>query len=152
MFLKIDGIDGESTDSAHMKWIDLLSYEHSVNSEGSRRAMLSFFFGKKLDKASPLLALAVNTGEHYKEVILEICETTGDKVCYMKYRLTDVVFNSYKVAGTGCNCEGRPTEQISIQYSKIEWLYRTIGAESPEGDVFTGWDLKKNKKFLPANF
>ena len=30
MFLKIDGVDGESTDSAHDKWIEILSYSHGL--------------------------------------------------------------------------------------------------------------------------
>lgn len=31
MFMKIDGVDGESTDDAHKKWIELLSYSHGVS-------------------------------------------------------------------------------------------------------------------------
>ncbi|MCU7860874.1 MAG: type VI secretion system tube protein Hcp, partial [Candidatus Thiodiazotropha sp. (ex Lucinoma kastoroae)] len=31
MFMKIEGVDGESTDDAHNKWIELLSFSHGVS-------------------------------------------------------------------------------------------------------------------------
>ena len=30
MFMKVEGVDGESTDDQHQKWIELLSYSHGV--------------------------------------------------------------------------------------------------------------------------
>ena len=34
-FLKIDGVDGESTDKRYSKWIEVLSYSHGISNAGS---------------------------------------------------------------------------------------------------------------------
>ncbi|MDR2015728.1 MAG: type VI secretion system tube protein Hcp, partial [Azoarcus sp.] len=37
-FLKIEGIPGESKDSGHDGWIEILSYHHGVNQPASKTA------------------------------------------------------------------------------------------------------------------
>ena len=65
-FLKIDGIDGESTDKKHKNWIEILSYSHGMSQPSSiasgtggltaeRVSMSDFSVMKVLDKASPTL-------------------------------------------------------------------------------------------------
>jgi type VI secretion system secreted protein Hcp len=75
-FVKIDGIEGESTDAKHQGWIELVRFgigvkqtiSSTVSSAGgasAERADFSdFILRKYLDKSSPKLALACAAGTH----------------------------------------------------------------------------------------
>jgi len=73
-FLKLDGIQGESTDSKHKNEIDIESWSWSQNNDGSHAYgggggagkvnMHDFSFSMKHNKASPKLFLACATGDH----------------------------------------------------------------------------------------
>ncbi|MEW6381899.1 MAG: type VI secretion system tube protein Hcp [bacterium] len=156
-FLKIDGIEGESTDDKHKGWIEILSYNWGVSQTASATASSSggaaseranfqdFSVVKMLDKATPKLALACSSGQHIKEITLELCRAGGDKVPYMEYKMNEVLISSYSVGGAG---GGEPTESLSFNYAKIQWTYtqqkRADG--TPGGKIPAGWDLAANKK------
>ena len=74
VFLKLDGIDGESTTKGHEKEIEVISYDQSIDSTiptgggaggGAGKATLSGVrFRKQLDTASMPIALACASGLH----------------------------------------------------------------------------------------
>jgi len=82
-FMKINGVVGESTDDQHKEWIELLSFSWGVqqpksvvSSAGSLAAERAdfgdFSITKVIDKASPKLATACASGEHFSEVKIEV--------------------------------------------------------------------------------
>lgn len=158
-FLKIDGIDGESTDSKHKDWIEVLSYSHGVtqqsagsaSSGGGRSAGRSdhqdFSIVKSLDKASPKLNLACCNGEHIKSVTLTLHRAGKDKVKYMEYKMSDVLVSSVRPGGSSKGGEALPLEEVSFNYGKMEWIYTATNHATgkPEGDVKTNWDVMANK-------
>ncbi|MEW6730064.1 MAG: type VI secretion system tube protein Hcp [Acidobacteriota bacterium] len=158
-FLKIEGIDGESTDEKHKKEIEVLSFSWSVSqptsaspsTAGSLSAERAQFgdlvIVKAIDKASPKLMEACCSGEHLKSARLEMCRAGGDKEPYMEYKLTDVLVTSVRPGGSG-HGETVPLEEISFAYGKIEWKYTKLNVETGKaaGAVPGGWDLKLNKK------
>jgi hypothetical protein len=91
-FLKIKGIDGESTDTKHQGWIEigdcnmeiLQSISATASSAGgasAERADFSdFCFTKLLDKASPQLAQACAKGTHFDMVAVELCRQRENQV------------------------------------------------------------------------
>src|SRR5438045_2802440 len=93
-FLKVDGIDGESTDAKHPNWIEILSYNHGLNQPASAVAssaggagsgrvnMQDFSIVKHLDMASTKLAVACAKGTHIPAIVMEICRAGGDKLKY----------------------------------------------------------------------
>ncbi len=159
-FLKIDGIDGESTDAKHTNWIEVLSYSTGLSQTASgsasttggatsqRANFQNFSIVKALDKASPNISLACAVGTHIKSVILELCRAGGDKGKYMEYRLSNCIVSSVRPGGSSGGAETLPIEEVSFNYGKIEWIYtqqkRADG--SGGGLVAAGWDLEKNKK------
>jgi type VI secretion system secreted protein Hcp len=158
-FIKIDGIDGESSDSKHKNEIEILSYSHGVSQSitgsasstgtftGQRADMTPLSFTKQLDKASPKLAHACASGEHIKEALLTLCRAGGDKQQYMEYKLSDVLISSVNVGGASEGSGGVPVEEIALHYGKIEWKYTVIDAKGkPGGNVAAGWNLVENKK------
>jgi type VI secretion system secreted protein Hcp len=159
-FLKIDGIPGESADAKHKDWIDVLSYGFGIQqptsvsagrSGGTSAARVDFedfSITKRLDKASPKLALACADGMHMRQVTLELCRAEGDKAKYMEYKLSNCIVSSYHDGGAAHGPDSLPTETVSFNYGKIEWTYtqqkRADG--SGGGQVAAGWDLQANKK------
>lgn len=156
VFLKIDGIDGESHDDKHQNWIEVQSFHHnmhqppsaSVSSLGGgttgRVDMGDYSISKGLDKASPKLYEACCKGTHIKTATIEMCRAGGDKLTYMKIDLTDVVVSGVAPSGSG-NAGDFPTEMVSLNFSKINWTYtqqdRTTG--QAKGQVSTGWSMQK---------
>ena len=156
MFLKVDGIDGESTDEAHDKWIEVLSYSHglSLPSSGSLSSGISrsaersdhqdFSVVKTLDKASPKLALSCSNGKHIAEVTLVLRHDGGDKPQFMEYKMTDVIVSSVGYHGS-VGTEARPVEEVTFNYAKIEWTYTELDSDGKaKGDVKTYWDVELN--------
>jgi type VI secretion system Hcp family effector len=100
---------------------------------------------KILDSASPLIAQACVSGQHIKEIIIELFRSAGDKrVKYWEYKMEDSIISSVSIGGGG----GLPSESISFNYAKITYTYtkqeRSGGGGG--GNVPGGWDLKTNKK------
>jgi type VI secretion system secreted protein Hcp len=159
-FLKIDGIPGESTDESHKDWIDVLTYDFGIQQPASVSTSISggasaerahfqdFSITKMLDRASPKLALACADGMQIKQVTLELCRADGDKTKYMEYRLSNCIASSYRDGGAAHSADNLPTETVSFNYGKIEWIYtqqkRADG--SGGGQVAAGWDIEQNRK------
>ena len=99
-FLKIDGIDGESTNAAHKDEIDVESWSWGVvrsDAPGpgagvgsAKPAFQDMHFVARISKASPKLFLACATASHLKFATLSGARTAGKTVDYLKYKLSDV--------------------------------------------------------------
>ena len=158
-FIKIDGIDGESTDEKHDNWIEVISFDHGVSqtvsssassaggASAERASFQDFTFSKQLDIATPALALACADGTHIDEVTIELCRSGTDKVKFMEYKLTNCLISNVNVTG-GSNGSELPTEHVSLNYGKITWEYAKQDRQGGKiaGNMATGWDLQKNCK------
>jgi type VI secretion system secreted protein Hcp len=101
---------------------------------------------KQLDKATPKLAQACASGEHFKTATLTLCRAGGSKLAYMAYKLSDVLLESVSAGGAANGDGGVPVEQVAIRYGKIELEYTVVGNDGKAaGNVTGGWDLKENK-------
>ena len=155
-FLKIDGIEGESSDAKHKGEIDLDSWSWSESQSGSHAAgggggagkvsMKDFHAVMKIGKASPKLMLACATGEHLKKAVL-ICRKAGkEQQEYFKVTLSDLLVSSYQTGGNG-HGGVVPTDQFSLNFAKIEFEYRE---QKPDGTLGgshkVGYCLQTNQK------
>jgi type VI secretion system secreted protein Hcp len=158
-FLKIDGIEGESSDSKHKNEIEVLSFHWGVSQAvtgttsstgtftGQRADLAPLTIVKQFDKASPKAAQACAAGEHQKSAVLTLCRAGGDKQPYMEYKLSDVLISNVSVGGASQGDGGVPQEEWALVYAKIEMKYTQIGLDGKAGgNVTGGWDLKENKK------
>ena len=158
VYLKVDGLEGESNDSKHKNEIEVLSFTWGVTQQitgtvssagtftGQRCDMSPLVIQKLFDKASPKASQACAAGDHFASAVLTLCRAGGDKQPYMEYKLSDVLLSSVQVGGGGEG--GVPSESWALQYSKIEMKYTQIGLDGkPAGQgAPVGWDLKENKK------
>ena len=161
MFLKLDGIDGESTDAKHKNEIDIESFSWGASNAGTagpgggggggsgRVSMQDFEFTTRVSKASPRLFLACASGEHIKSALLTIRRATGGSQAeFYKVTMSDVVVSSWKQEGPAGTGSDVPMDQVSINFSKIRTEYRVQDAKGGLGDaVSAGWDVSKNSKF-----
>ena len=154
-FLKVDGIDGESTDANHTNWIELTSFSAGMSqpvstssATGGRTAervnIGDIVVTKTVDKASPTLAQACCDGRHISEVKIEVCEASGDKHTYLVYTMEDVIVSSVSVGGGG----DKPSESVSFNFGKLKWEYTPIGNDGRPGSKVgpVGWNLEQNAK------
>ena len=155
-FLKIDTIEGESTDGKHKGEIDLESWSWGATQSGGsaygggggagKVSMQDFHFTMKVNKATPKLILACASGQHIKEAILTCRKAGGKQEEYLKYTFNDLLISSYQTGGSG-GSDVVPTEQISFNYSKMKVEYKAQDEKGGLGGVIAaGWDLKKNEK------
>ncbi|MDX2052810.1 MAG: type VI secretion system tube protein TssD [Polyangiaceae bacterium] len=152
VFLKIGDIKGESTDTKHKDEIEIESFSWGLNNAGSLSSgggagsgKVSFNdiqLTKRVDLSSAALALNGATGKHLPEAtitILRPSQKTGEKVEYLKIKLTDVLVTSVSQA---IDTSATAAESISLNFSKIDFQY-TSEVAPPNG---FGWDIKQNTK------
>lgn len=155
-FLKIEGIPGESQDGKHKDEIALESWSWGETNAGThaggggggagRVVMQDFHFVMKINKASPKLMLACASGEHIKNAILTCRKAGKDQQAFLKVTFSDLLVSSYQTGGSG-HSDVVPTDQISLNFAKIEFEYKEQKADGTLGGaVKAGWDLKKNQK------
>lgn len=155
-FLKIDGIDGESTDGKHKNEIDLESFSWGATQSGThvggggggagKVQMQDFHFVMKLNKSSPKLMLACANGQHIKKAVLTCRKAGGKQEEYMVVTMSDLLVSSYQTGGSA-HGDVVPTDQISLNFAKIEFDYKPQDAKGGlGGSVKAGWDVKKNEK------
>ena len=154
-FLKIDGIEGESTDHKHKNEIQLESWSWGASNTGThgsgggggagKVAMQDFHFVMKHNKASPKLMLACATGEHLKKAVL-VCRKAGkEQQEFLKVTMTDILVSSYQTGGSS-HSDIIPTDQISLNFAKIEKEYKEQKADGTLGGaVKAGYDVKSQK-------
>jgi type VI secretion system secreted protein Hcp len=157
MFLKIDGIQGESTDDRHRDEIDILSYAWgesqpaaalptaSAGSAAGRVTMQDFHFVMRVNKASPKLFLACAAGAHIRNAILTVRRPGENPVEFIKWTFTDITVASYQTASNVPTGEP-PTDQLSLRFSKIEVEYRAMRPDgSLDAPIKAGWDVQANR-------
>ena len=89
--------------------------------------------------------LACANGEHIKSAVLTCRKAGGKQEGFNKITLSELLVSSYQTSGSG-HGDLIPTDQITLNYSKIELEYKeqkhdgTLGAS-----VKAGWIAKENK-------
>jgi type VI secretion system secreted protein Hcp len=155
MFIKFDGIDGESKDDKHKGEHDVLAWSWGMSQSGSAHIgggggsgkvdMQDLSFTKYIDKGSPDLMLNCCQGKHIDKATLTVRKAGGDPLEYLKIAMEEVIITSVSTGGSGG--EDRLTENITLDFAKVKVDYKeqtekgTVGA-TPK----MGWDIQANKK------
>lgn len=155
MFLKIEGVDGESSDDRHKNEIALLSFswgEAQLTPTGGgggggagKATMQDFHFTMLVNKASPRLFLACAKGEHFKTAVLSVRRAGAALTDFLKWQLSDVLVSSYQTAGELAG-SALPADHVSLGFGKIEVEYTPVKPDGKPGvPVKAGWDVKANR-------
>jgi type VI secretion system secreted protein Hcp len=154
-FLKIDGIEGESSDDKHKGSIDIEGWHWSESQMGGHAngggggagkvSLQDLSFTMKVNKASPKLLLACASGEHFKKAVLTCRKAGKQGQEYLKFTLSDLLVSAYQTGGNG-QSKVIPVDSISLNFARIEIEYRPQNADGSLGPpIKTGWDQKANK-------
>lgn len=155
LFLKMDGILGESADLKHKGEIDLQSFSWGETNQAGpasgggaasgKVTMQDFHFVTRVNKASPLLFLSCATGKHIKEAILTARKAGKDQQEFLVFKFSDVLISSYQIGGA--EAADIPMDQVSFNFGRVDFEYR---AQKPDGSlaspVKAGWDVKKSRQ------
>lgn len=96
IFLKIDGIPGESVDKAHEAWIEVLSFNQGMEQPMTHMGGTEYReveILKVIDKASPKLYEALNKGEAIASLEIDIVDP-DNRTAVMKVVLEGVMVTS----------------------------------------------------------
>jgi type VI secretion system secreted protein Hcp len=157
VYLQIDGIKGESQDSAHQGWIELSSAQWGVTQPRSATVSTSgghtaercehqaLSLSKLADLASPILMQHCSMGKTIPKAKLEFMRADGDgkPVRYYQVELENVMIASMiQMVSQGSILH----DSIGVRFSKIKWSYmqQKIGGGAG-GSTVGGWDLAANK-------
>ncbi len=158
VFAKYDGIDGESNDDDHGKWIDVLSIDWGANKPGtpaasgqSRRRGAAvaedMTIAYEYEKASPKLLEALTTGKVIPRLEIEVTATYGGtRATYLKYELKNVQVTSYSVHASGDDEAGPPTVVVANNFEEIKVTYTEYDDDGrAKGNVETEWKVEKGE-------
>lgn len=134
IFLKIDGVPGDSRDSKHKDEIDVLSFSWGVGRKSGllggppvgKPTLQDFDFVMPVSKASPLLMVGSAKGTHFKKALLTV-RTAGDQQLeFYKVTMEDCLVSSYQTSASS----DVPSEQISLDFAKVTFSYQP---QRPDG-------------------
>ncbi len=152
MFLRIDGIPGESMDPAHRSWMevelcDILPVEEvpfRTNGNGVLAAP-EVTITKAWDQASPKLAMSVLTGVRPATMTIDIVEKeTGYRSVVADWQFEDLTFTSYRQHISPA--DGTLAETFGLQihgalaygYNEYDRLGEQVGRSETRWDIQAG--------------
>ena len=155
MFLKLDGVRGESIDARHKDEIEILSYEQSVAGPFARSAPGTPGAGKTIcgpvtivkyvDLASPELILNAANGRHIPRAEFAFRKSGQQGSEYYKVILDDVIIN--EVAQSDSKTAPRLTEKVSMMGRVIRFEYKATNPVGGRGAAPKfGWDCAANAR------
>lgn len=156
IYVKFDGIDGDATEENHKKWIEVSSLQFgfgrgittpqgaAARRETSTPSVSEITFTKEMDIASSKLFTSSLTENAGKVVKIDLCKTgdSGGQTLYTQYTLTNALISSYQVSSGG----DRPTESVSLNFTKLEFKYIPFDDKNKAGTAVTvSYDLASTK-------
>jgi type VI secretion system secreted protein Hcp len=157
IYIKFDGVDGESTSVDHKEWIIVESMSWGANAPAAgsgggagKVSFKEFTVTKRIDKASPQLFLKCATGRHIPKVTLSVTRMVKEvEVEYYQIILTDVLITSIgsespqAPAGTPSG-DARPLESVGFKwFPKVEIRYTPVNdVTGDKGEVISSGELE----------
>ena len=152
-YLRIAGIDGDSTSRGHEKWFEAATISWGAHSTaapasgsggGAGRPVLEpLHVGLKSGRSTPLLFQAVVTGRHIAAATLDVVTSGERRRTALSWSLTDVQLTSLELSGAG---DAAMDETLVLSYGGV-----TLAAtgQDPKGGVtpgpVVGWDVGRNQ-------
>ena len=144
-FLKIEGIPGESRDSAHADWIEVHSFQFGLTGASAltptQLAPLTLY--KRIDKSSPLLAKASANGQFFERIKFELIRSSAKRTRFYQITLEDVLVTS--ASSSGVTDDNSLPETIQLAAGRWSWAYTEFELDGrPIQDFEAYWDVLQN--------
>jgi len=145
IYMNYNSIKGDVSASGFEDWIELHSFQWGVgrgitsptgasaDRESSAPSVSEITVSKSTDIASTKLLTEALKGEGEK-VEIAFCKTdAGNLETFMQYTLEDCLISGYSLSSGG----DRPTESISINFTKVEFKNIAMKDKNDTGDPDT---------------
>jgi type VI secretion system secreted protein Hcp len=147
MFLKLNGINGESKDATHRNEIDVLawSWGESSGTALTKKGLVpnaciqDISLTKYIDNASPDLIMKTVTGQLIGDAKLTVRKAGTTPLEYLVITMSNVTATSYSTGGSGG--EDRLTENVTLHFGRMVGTYTKQDpiTGAPAGTVL--WDI-----------
>jgi type VI secretion system secreted protein Hcp len=153
IYMKVDGAEGDVTETGHKQWIELLDARWSMsrtirsavgigkNRESSSAYVSEVTVTKYIDAASKGVANLAFVGKA-KDATIEFTRVDkGSEAVFRSIKLTDSIISGLSNQATGSE---RPTEILTLNFTKIEIKDYDETADGSQGSPSTTtYDLQK---------
>ncbi|MBZ5795285.1 Hcp family type VI secretion system effector [Burkholderia sp. LMG 32019] len=152
MFVKIDGISGESQDEFHRDEIQVDGWRWKISQQSSmlsgsgggagKATINDLEFIHQIDRASPNLMRYCLTGRHIPKVVLTARKSGGTPLDFLKITMEDVVITEVQpIVAESSYCE-----HVSLSFSRVKQEYTLQGSlGGSAGTVTASFDIKENR-------
>lgn len=155
MFLKVEGVKGESKDAGHKDWTDITSFSWGASQPGNMATGGGGGAGKvnftdlrveaAIDKATTVMLKHCASGKHLSKIEVSVCKAGGQQVEYTRIILEDVLVTN--VNYTGADDSDLLKVSYSFQAAKVSQKYWEQSASGGKGaESSSGWNIKENKE------
>jgi type VI secretion system secreted protein Hcp len=148
IFLKMDGVKGESLDSKHKDEIEVLSWSWGTSTGTGRTAkgrqapscITDLNFMKSVDASSPTLIMNGVVGEIAPTAVLTLTKAGGHEQQqeFLKLTMKNVTVVSFQISGS--DGADLPTESVTLHFESMSGEYRKQKADGTLDQPIT-WDV-----------
>lgn len=159
MFIKLEGITGESKDYDHKGWSVISSWAWGMSNNettGDKPVFKELTFTKRLGIDSTYMMLHFAQAKRIKNVELSITPVMAKREAKQKYlsmKMEDVLIKSITTGGSAS--DDRFDENILLSFSKVRFEYSfntqaTHDTAASSVDHNFGWDSENNQEWQPV--
>jgi type VI secretion system secreted protein Hcp len=152
-FLKIDGLDGESTRKGFEKQLEIKSFTWGATNSATigaggggagKVSITAFNISKSTDAASPLLFQSCCNGTHYAKAAVTLVRSGSRSADdFIKYEFEKIYVQSVQWSGA-IGSDDTPLESVSFAFSKVSITYTPQNPDGSKGTPLVGtWDLTR---------
>lgn len=155
IYLKLEGLDGESVDDLHKNWIEVECFTWGVNNPASfaigqggqatQAHVEKIDVDKRCDKSSVAMFKACTTGKHIPKGTISCLKLDGEtRIEYLKIELKDIMVSDFKWEGRGD--DQLVKEKVSLVFAEFQETYKLqqdIG--SAGGGTHFGFNVQTSK-------
>ncbi|MDE1185342.1 MAG: type VI secretion system tube protein Hcp [Pantoea sp.] len=145
LFLKVEGVAGESKDASHPGWIDIKNYSWGAWRSGNGPGMGNYrnlIVHTQIDKATPALILMTTNGKKIRKVEMSACKAGFNQAEYYRITLENVLVFEAQLRDDSHTTHVEYEFQadiVKIQY----WEQTSAGIKGAE--TRSGWNIKENR-------
>lgn len=144
MYMKIEGIEGDSTQKGHDKWFDLNAYSfNAMNMGGGMPGSAGGRSGGETQVGEitvampgasgvPTLVNYVVTGKTVKTITIESVTSSENPVVYQKWTLTDCAFSNIAISDSGVGLRDMGIS-LSISFTHMQFDATAIKDDGSKG-------------------
>ena len=132
MFLKLEGIPGESKLIGHIGEIDVLAWSWGAAKSSKCVGVQDISFTHWVDLAAPKLIAGVGTGQPIPSAKLIVRKAGEIPLEYIVLEMTNVLVTSVSTGGSGG--EDRLTENVTLSFATMKFTYTSQTATGKPGE------------------